>query len=103
VLAEDDEDVIVDGEDEERTQLMGGGGVVQDDTSEQAVQDTGQTPFEGEKFDRRRRRRFAALEAGGGEGSPKSDDMVDLRNLWSDDDLPPNLAGSRSRQGSGIP
>src|SRR6185436_10013167 len=34
---------------------------------------------------------FAALEAGSGEGSSKSDDMVDLRNLWSDDDLPPNL------------
>ena len=111
VLAEDDEDVIVDGDsdDEERTQLMGDG-VVRSDTSEQAVQDTGQTPFEGEKFDPETQAAFAALEAGGGEGSLKSDDMVDLRNLWSDDDLPPNLgweqdagARPRPRQGSRRP
>ena len=109
VLAEDDEDVIVDGDgdgdDEERTQLMGDG-VVRSDTSEQAVQDTGQTPFEGEKFDPETQAAFAALEAGGGEGSLKSDDMVDLRNLWSDDDLPPNLgweqdAGQGPGQGQG--
>jgi DNA-binding response OmpR family regulator len=90
VLAEDDEDVVVDGDDEERTALMADG-VVRADTSEQAVHDTGQTPFEGEKFDPETQAAFAALEAGGGEGSSKSDDMVDLRNLWSDDDLPPNL------------
>src|SRR5262245_41668508 len=53
VLSEDDEDVIVDADDEERTVLMGdggGGGVVKDDTS-QEIHDTGQTPFEEEKFD----------------------------------------------------
>jgi DNA-binding response OmpR family regulator len=92
VLAEDDEDVIVDaeaGDDEERTLLMSDG-VVKDDTSQEA-HDTGQTPFEGEKFDPETQAAFAALEAGGGESATKSDDMVDLRNLWSDDDLPPNL------------
>jgi len=91
VLSEDDEDVIVDAEDEERTSLMGGDdGIVKDDTS-QEVHDTGQTPYEGEKFDPETQAAFAALEAGGGESASKNDDMVDLRNLWSDDDLPPNL------------
>jgi CheY-like chemotaxis protein len=90
VLSEDDEDIVVDGEDEERTLLMSDG-VVKDDTSQEEPHDTGATPFEGEKFDPETQAAFAALEAGGGETSPKSDDMVDLRNLWSDDDLPPNL------------
>src|SRR6185503_14750489 len=90
LLSEDDEDVIVDGDDdEERTLLVGDG--VPNDTSEQHVADTGQTPFEGEKFDPETQAAFAALEAGGGEGSSQTNDMVDLRNLWSDDDLPPNL------------
>jgi len=90
IVLEEDEEVVVDGEgDEERTQLMGDG--VVKDTSEHEVHDTGATPFEGEKFDPETQAAFAALEAGGGEGSSKSDDMVDLRNLWSDDDLPPNL------------
>ena len=48
-------------------------------------------PFEGEKFDPETQAAFAALEAGSPEVAQKSDDMVDLRNLWSDDDLPPNL------------
>ena len=88
LLSEDDEDVIVDGDDdEERTLLVGDG--VPTDTSEQL--DTGQTPFEGEKFDPETQAAFAALEAGSGEGSSQTNDMVDLRNLWSDDDLPPNL------------
>ncbi len=90
VLSEDDEDIVVDGEDEERTLLMSDG-VVKDDTSQEEPHDTGATPFEGEKFDPETQAAFAALEAGGGESSPKTDDMVDLRNLWSDDDLPPNL------------
>jgi CheY-like chemotaxis protein len=90
LLSEDDEDVIVDGDDdEERTLLVGDG--VPNDTSEQRVADTGQTPFEGEKFDPETQAAFAALEAGSGEGSSQTNDMVDLRNLWSDDDLPPNL------------
>ncbi len=94
VLSEDDEDIVVDGEDEERTSLMSDG-VVKDDTS---PHDTGATPFEGEKFDPETQAAFAALEAGGGESSPKSDDMVDLRNLWSDDDLPPNLVWEKGAE-----
>jgi DNA-binding response OmpR family regulator len=100
VLAEDDEDVIVDaesGDDEERTLLMGDG-VPKDDTS-QEPHDTGQTPFEGEKFDPETQAAFAALEAGSGESTSKSDDMVDLRNLWSDDDLPPNLGWEKPAEG----
>ena len=64
LLSEDDEDVIVDGDDdEERTLLVGDG--VPNDTSERRA-DTGQTPFEGEKFDPETQAAFAALEAGVG-------------------------------------
>ena len=65
------------------------------DTSEQHVlpdDSIPNTPFEGEKFDPETQAAFAALEAGSPENVPPSGDMVDLRNLWSDDDLPPNLA-----------
>jgi len=65
------------------------------DTSEQQVlpdDSVPNTPFEGEKFDPETQAAFAALEAGSPETMPPSGDMVDLRNLWSDDDLPPNLA-----------
>ena len=65
------------------------------DTSEQHVlpdDSIPNTPFEGEKFDPETQAAFAALEAGSPENAPPSGDMVDLRNLWSDDDLPPNLA-----------
>ena len=55
------------------------------------MQEAGAAPFEGEKFDPETQAAFAALEAGSGEGTSQSNDMVDLRNLWSDDDLPPNL------------
>ncbi len=48
------------------------------------------SPFEGEKFDPETQAAFAALEAGSPEGPPAGD-MVDLRNLWSDDDLPAAL------------
>jgi len=50
------------------------------------------TPFEGEKFDPETQAAFAALEAGSPETASSGGDMIDLRNLWSDDDLPPNLA-----------
>jgi CheY-like chemotaxis protein len=69
------------------------------DTSEQHVlPDDGvpNTPFEGEKFDPETQAAFAALEAGSPENAPPSGDMVDLRNLWSDDDLPPNLAWEKA-------
>jgi DNA-binding response OmpR family regulator len=65
------------------------------DTSEQHVlpdDSVPNAPFEGEKFDPETQAAFAALEAGSPENAPPSGDMVDLRNLWSDDDLPPNLA-----------
>jgi chromosome segregation ATPase len=89
VLSEDDEDVVVDGGEEERTLLVPEA-VVPEDTNQEHVE-VAAAPFEGEKFDPETQAAFAALEAGGGENSSKSDDMVDLRNLWSDDDLPPNL------------
>jgi DNA-binding response OmpR family regulator len=98
VLSEDDEDVIVDGDDAEERTLLMADGALKDDTSEQQVQEAGAGPFEGEKFDPETQAAFAALEAGSGEGGSQSNDMVDLRNLWSDDDLPPNLGWE---QGSG--
>ncbi|MES1157536.1 MAG: response regulator [Haliangium ochraceum] len=48
-------------------------------------------PFEGERFDPETQAAFAALEANSPEVPPTNNDMVDLRTLWSDDDLPPNL------------
>lgn len=50
-----------------------------------------QNPFEGERFDPETQAAFAALEANSPEAPPSGNDMVDLRTLWSDDDLPPNL------------
>ncbi len=50
-----------------------------------------QNPFEGERFDPETQAAFAALEANSPETAPSGNDMVDLRTLWSDDDLPPNL------------
>lgn len=50
-----------------------------------------QNPFEGERFDPETQAAFAALEANSPEAAPSGNDMVDLRTLWSDDDLPPNL------------
>jgi len=50
-----------------------------------------QNPFVGERFDPETQAAFAALEANSPEAAPSGNDMVDLRTLWSDDDLPPNL------------
>ncbi|HVZ86031.1 MAG TPA: response regulator [Polyangia bacterium] len=67
-----------------------------DTSQESAVPEEGPpAPFEGEKFDPATQAAFAALEAGSPEGAPQGNDMVDLRTLWSDDDLPPNLAWER--------
>jgi DNA-binding response OmpR family regulator len=99
VLAEDDDIDIVSSasSDEDRTLAVDPGNnygaVVESanarDTSEEQLPST---PFEGEKFDPETQAAFAALEAGSPEGgSPHANDMVDLRNLWTDDDLPPNL------------
>jgi CheY-like chemotaxis protein/predicted nucleic acid-binding Zn-ribbon protein len=52
------------------------------------------SPFQGETFDSETQAAFAALEAGANEGVAKpaeGGDMVDLRSLWSDEDLPPSL------------
>jgi CheY-like chemotaxis protein len=90
VLAEDDdvEDVAVD---DEKTLLADGGAGPRDTSEHELGNDAVPTPFEGEKFDPETQAAFAALEAGSAEAAPKNDDMVDLRNLWSDEDLPPNL------------
>ncbi len=54
------------------------------------------SPFQGETFDSETQAAFAALEAGSTEGGTAASgaaggDMVDLRSLWSDEDLPPSL------------
>jgi DNA-binding response OmpR family regulator len=86
---EEDVEVVGSANDEEKTLLADGG---PRDTSQHSVDGSGvPTPFEGEKFDPETQAAFAALEAGSPEAAQKSDDMVDLRNLWSDEDLPPNL------------
>ncbi len=115
VMADDDDVDIVssaeadeaDGQDEEEKTLAvdpDNYGIVAEsanarDTSEQHVlpdDSIPNTPFEGEKFDPETQAAFAALEAGSPENAPPSGDMVDLRNLWSDDDLPPNLAWEKA-------
>lgn len=68
--------------------------VAQDVTSEQRVgpaEGESTPPFEGERFDPETQAAFAALEAGSPEGGQGSGEMVDLRNLWSDEDLPAAL------------
>jgi len=116
VLAEDDDIDIVSSAstDEDRTIAADPnsyGAVVESanprDTSEEQLPPEGQpsTPFEGEKFDPETQAAFAALEAGSPEGgsSQHANDMVDLRNLWSDDDLPPNLGWEQPPAGAKEP
>jgi CheY-like chemotaxis protein len=102
VLADDDDIDILSATDEEKTLAVdpnSSGAVFERanprDTSEERLPpDDGRpsAPFEGEKFDPETQAAFAALEAGSSEGgAPQANDMVDLRNLWTDDDLPPNL------------
>jgi DNA-binding response OmpR family regulator len=103
VLAEDDDiDILSSAStDEDRTisaDPSSYGAVVESanmrDTSQEAFPAEPQPSpaFEGEKFDPETQAAFAALEAGSPEGgSQHANDMVDLRNLWTDDDLPPNL------------
>jgi CheY-like chemotaxis protein len=107
IMIADDDDIAIIGSDDDET---AGGVVVGDDDARLAgfsektnipSDDTAAThvaprpeepasPFEGEKFDPETQAAFAALEAGSPEGPPAGD-MVDLRNLWSDDDLPAAL------------
>src|SRR5262252_90765 len=60
---------------------------VSHDTSAEPVLSSNGAPatFEGERFDPETQAAFAALEAGAAEGPPAGNEMVDLRNLWSDD------------------
>jgi CheY-like chemotaxis protein len=108
VIADDEDIAIITSADEEADELVederlaGLGGPIAmptEDTSEQRIsppdadaQVEAASPFEGEKFDPETQAAFAALEAGAPEGSPAGGDMVDLRNLWSDDDLPSALS-----------
>jgi CheY-like chemotaxis protein len=110
VIADDDDIAIVGSADDEseqdealagiRTGASGPSAVPAEDTHEQripgaAARHDGEpaSPFEGEKFDPETQAAFAALEAGTPEGptGEAGGDMVDLRNLWSDDDLPSAL------------
>ena len=69
------------------------------DTAQQAVLEPPESgelsPFQGETFDSETQAAFAALEAGANEGvakpAPEGGDMVDLRSLWTDEDLPPSM------------
>jgi DNA repair exonuclease SbcCD ATPase subunit len=90
VLAEDDVDVVSSGDadDDDKTLLAGDSA---DKTATGEPDAAAASPFEGEKFDPETQAAFAALEAGSPDAAPKADDMVDLRNLWSDDELPANL------------
>ena len=67
------------------------------DTDQQSVVDNPEpSPFQGETFDSETQAAFAALEAGATEGGSthrggSAEGMVDLRSLWSDDDLPASM------------
>jgi CheY-like chemotaxis protein len=114
VLADDDDIAILSSEDdsdEDRTLLAGETREPKSEApsdSEHTPRDTseheldageGAPPFQGEKFDPETQAAFAALEANSPETSSQSNDMVDLRNLWSDDDLPANLGWEQPAAG----
>jgi CheY-like chemotaxis protein len=102
IVIADDEDIAIiassdDGDSVEDRALAGVGGaapapVADEDTHGERVAAAAEaepaSPFEGEKFDPETQAAFAALEAGSPEGPTGGSDMVDLRNLWNDDDLP---------------
>jgi CheY-like chemotaxis protein len=74
-----------------------------------ATAEGGEVPFDAEQFDQETQAAFAALEAGAAEGGTPapslpsgrgreapagrsgSEDMVDLRSLWADDELPARM------------
>jgi CheY-like chemotaxis protein len=112
IVIADDEDIAIiassDDLDSDDDQMLAGvragssgpSAIPNEDTSEQRlspgdVHARGEpvSPFEGEKFDPETQAAFAALEAGTPEGptGESGGDMVDLRNLWSDEDLPSAL------------
>jgi len=101
IVIADDEDIAIigsdDGDDED-ARLAGVATEVptSENTSETRISAEGEepaSPFEGEKFDPETQAAFAALEAGSPEGpsAEAGGEMMDLRNLWSDDDLPSAL------------
>jgi hypothetical protein len=105
IVIADDEDIAIIGSDDGepgddavlagvRAEATGPVAVPPEDTHAQraGASDEPASPFEGEKFDPETQAAFAALEAGSPEGPTGGSDMVDLRNLWSDDDLPSALA-----------
>jgi CheY-like chemotaxis protein len=105
VIADDEDIAIIGSEDEESdddarlagvaTGHSGPSEIAPELTAEQAAgEEEPASPFEGEKFDPETQAAFAALEAGSPEGPGTTEagsGMVDLRNLWSDDDLPSAL------------
>jgi CheY-like chemotaxis protein len=108
VIADDEDIAIIGSEDEVEAQSdddarlagvhtgnTGPSEIAPELTAEQAAEDAEPaSPFEGEKFDPETQAAFAALEAGSPEGPGTAEagsGMVDLRNLWSDDDLPSAL------------
>jgi CheY-like chemotaxis protein len=102
VIADDEDIAIIASSDDDDARLAGVQGVgVTEHTAEtrippEALSAEGEepaSPFEGEKFDPETQAAFAALEAGTPEGptGESGGDMMDLRNLWNDDDLPQAL------------
>lgn len=111
VIADDEDIAIIGSEDEVESQSQsqsdddarlagihtgntGPSEIAPELTAEQAADAEPASPFEGEKFDPETQAAFAALEAGSPEGPGTAEagsGMVDLRNLWSDDDLPSAL------------
>src|SRR5450432_807649 len=107
IVIADDEDIaiIASSDEDEDDQMLAGvrsgasgpSALADDDTAAQRLSpghaDEPASPFEGEKFDPETQAAFAALEAGSPEGpsGESGGDMVDLRNLWSDEDLPSAL------------
>jgi CheY-like chemotaxis protein len=103
IVIADDEDIAIIGSSDDpeaddealagvRSGATGPSAVPIEDTQNQRVSGDAEpaSPFEGEKFDPETQAAFAALEAGSPEGptGEAGGEMVDLRNLWSDDDLP---------------
>jgi CheY-like chemotaxis protein len=101
IVIADDEDIAIIGsdDDDDDARLAGVQGVgVTEHTAETRIPpeaaEEPASPFEGEKFDPETQAAFAALEAGTPEDGPPGESgsgMMDLRNLWSDDDLPQAL------------
>ena len=91
-----DDDVAEEGDGEGQGQSLVPEHSQHGDTSEQRVTEgEGASPFTGERFDPETQAAFAALEAGHPPetmpASGASGDMVDLRSLWSEEDLPATL------------